>query len=111
MDLSRAPVELLRSLSPLISRVRRQVHYGANALELCYLAEGRIDAFVDIRRKMRITDFAAGCLIATEAGASMTDETGRVLRWKLDLSDRAACVASANARLHDQILKLLAPSR
>lgn len=33
VDLSRAPVELLRSLSPLVSRVRRQVHYGANALE------------------------------------------------------------------------------
>ncbi len=110
MDLSMAPVELLRGLSPLMSRVRRQVHYGANALELCYLAEGRIDAFVDIRKRMRITDFAAGYLIATEAGALITDEVGRELRWKLDLSERAACVASANARLRDQILKLLPPS-
>lgn len=111
MDLSMASVELLRGLSPLMSRVRRQVHYGANALELCYLAEGRIDAFVDIRKRMRITDFAAGCLIATEAGASITDEWGRELRWKLDLSERAPCVASANAELHNQILKLLAPSK
>jgi myo-inositol-1(or 4)-monophosphatase len=110
MDLSMAPVELLKGLAPLMSRVRRQVHYGANALELCYLAEGRIDAFVDIRKRMRITDFAAGYLIATEAGALITDEGGRELRWKLDLSERAACVASANAGLHDQILKLLAPS-
>ncbi|MGD0395510.1 MAG: inositol monophosphatase family protein [Nitrososphaerales archaeon] len=111
MDLSRAQVELLRDLSPLMSRVKRQVHYGANALELCYLAEGRIDAFVDIRKRMRITDFAAGYLIATEAGAVITDEAGRELRWKLDLSERAACVGSANARLHNQILELLPPSR
>ena len=111
MDLSMAPVELLRGLSPLLSRVKRQVHYGANALELCYLAEGRIDAFVDLRKRMRITDFAAGCLIATEAGALITDERGQDLSWKLNLSARAACVASANAGLHDQILKLLAPFR
>ncbi|MGD0319471.1 MAG: inositol monophosphatase family protein [Nitrososphaerales archaeon] len=111
MDLSTASVELLRSLSPLMSRVRRLVHYGANALELCYLAEGRIDAFVDIRKRMRITDFAAGYLIATEAGALITDEAGRELRWKLDLSEREACVASADARLHNQILELLPQSR
>lgn len=111
MDLSMAPVELLRGLSPLMNRMRRQVHYGANALELCYLAEGRIDAFVDIRKRMRITDFAAGWLIATEAGALITDERGRELRWKLKLSERATCVASANAGLHNQILESLATSR
>lgn len=111
IDLSMAPAELLRGLSLLLSRVRRQVHYGANALELCYLAEGRIDAFVDIRRRMRVTDFAAGYLISAEAGASITDASGRALNWKLDLTERATCVVSASARLQTQILELLVPSK
>jgi len=109
IDMSRGSAQLLESLQSLVSNVRRQVHYGANALELCYLAEGRFDVFVDIRRRMRITDFAAGYLIAAEAGASITDAKGRRLFCRLDLTDKVECVASANPMLHEEILKQIGP--
>jgi myo-inositol-1(or 4)-monophosphatase len=39
---------------------------GAAALDLCYVAEGRIDAYFE--KGLNLWDLAAGELIATEAG-------------------------------------------
>lgn len=107
IDLSRADPTLIRALAPLVAGVGRHVHFGANALELCYLAEGRIDAFVDVRRKMRITDFAAGYLIAKEAGATITGPGGTRLTPAFDLEHRFSYVAAANPALHKKILGLI----
>ncbi len=106
IDMSRASEKLVADLAPLVAGVKRQVHYGANALELCYVAEGRVDAFVDIRDRMRITDFAAAWLIASEAGALITGASGSVLDPAFDLGARFSFVASANASLHEKILGL-----
>lgn len=106
IDLSRAAPSLVAALARLVAGVGRQVHYGANALELCYLAEGRIDAFVDLREKMRITDFAAGYLIAKEAGATVTGPGGAKLDPAFDLEHRFSHVTAANVTLHKKILGL-----
>jgi myo-inositol-1(or 4)-monophosphatase len=106
VDLSGAPRELVAQHGPLVSGLKRTVHFGANALEICYLADGRVDAFVDIRRKIRITDFAAAYLIATEAGATFSDENGNGLEVSFDLNRRFSFVASANGGLHKEILRL-----
>ena len=109
VDLSRSPRGLVSALAPLVGGVKRQVHLGANALELCYLAEGRIDSFVDLRGRIRVTDFAAANLIAQEAGAVVTDLGGRRLRVAFDLGHRLSFVASANPALHGQVLELCGP--
>ncbi|HYC11901.1 MAG TPA: inositol monophosphatase family protein [Nitrososphaerales archaeon] len=106
IDISRTAPELVTGLSRLVSGVKRQVHLGANALELCFLAEGKVDAFVDLREKMRITDFAAAYLIATESGAKVTGPDGDALEPRFDLKHRFSFVASANPALHRQILEL-----
>jgi len=110
MDVSRSPARSVELLAPLVSATKRQVHFGANALELCYLADGRIDAFVDLRGKMRVTDFAAAYLIAREAGALFTDAGGMPVRPELDLGHRFGFVGSASRGLHRQILRLVAAS-
>jgi myo-inositol-1(or 4)-monophosphatase len=106
IDISRSTPQLVSRLARLASGVKRQTHYGANALELCYVADGRIDAFVDVRGKMRITDFAAAYLIAKEAGGELTDEGGGQLVPHFDLEHRFSFVASANQQLHGEILKM-----
>lgn len=106
VDLSRSPPGLVSALAPLVEGVKRQVHLGANALEVCYLAEGRTDSFVDLRGKMRVTDFAAANLIAREAGAVLTGPAGEELKVSLDLDHRLSLVASANPALHRKILAL-----
>ncbi len=107
VDLSRGGTEMARRLAPLVGTVRRQVHFGANALELCCMAEGRTDAFVDLRGRIRITDLAAAFLIAGEAGATLTQADGGNLAPSFDLSHRLSFVASANLGLHKQILELI----
>jgi myo-inositol-1(or 4)-monophosphatase len=107
IDISRASHGALKSLLPLIERVGRQVHYGANALELCLMAEGMTDAFVDVRGRMRPVDFAAAQLIATEAGAVVTAPEGTELRLSMDLASRFSFVASSNKSLHGKILEYL----
>lgn len=104
VDVSAADEGTIARLAPLVASARRQVHYGANALELCFLAEGRIDAVVDVRGRMRATDFAGGYLIATEAGAvvSLTDGTG--FGSELNLKSRFSFVASANRALHRRVM-------
>jgi len=107
VDVSRAGVPLIGRLGPLISDLKREVHMGANALELCLVAEGATDAFVDIRGTMRIVDFAAAYLIAGEAGAVVTSPEGVKLELPLDLNVRFSYVASANRDLHEAILAKL----
>ena len=106
VDLSRGSRGLAESLAPLAEGARRQVHFGANALELCYLADGRIDGFVDMRGLIRMTDFAAAYLIAREAGAVFSDPLGQPPRAQFDLTHRLSFIASANAALHKEILEV-----
>jgi myo-inositol-1(or 4)-monophosphatase len=110
IDMSRSSPSVVSRLTPLVIGVKRQVHLGANALELCYLADGRIDAFVDIRGKIRITDFAAAYLVASEAGAVFTDSEGGELEPKFDLHARFGFVGSGNKIIHKEILQLCGKS-
>ena len=107
VDLSRGGPDTARLLAPLIAGAKRQLHFGANALELCYTAEGRTDAFVDVRGRIRITDLAAAYLIAAEAGAVISQKDGSKLAPTFDLEHRLSFVASANPALHKQILEVV----
>lgn len=107
IDISRASQRTLKWLLPLMGGISRQVHYGANALELCLMAEGKTDAFVDLRGRMRTVDFAAAQLIASEAGGVVSSPEGDDLRFSIDLESRFSFVASSNRELHRNILECL----
>ena len=53
---------------------------GSAALEMCYVASGRTDAFLE--EDLNIWDFAAGLLILKEAGALVKDFHGNDLILK-----------------------------
>lgn len=107
IDVSRAPASVVRSLAGLVSSVGRQVHFGANALELCLLAEGKIDVVVDVRGRARLVDVAGGLLIAGEAGAVISTPRGSPLNPRLSSGSRFDFVASANEELHRLVLREL----
>ena len=108
VDMCRAGTMEVRRLAPLIASVRRQIHLGANALELCFIAEGRVDGFVDIRGRMRVTDFGGGCLIVKESGGLVTKDDGGELDPSLSLGERFSYIAAANETLHEKLLMSLA---
>jgi myo-inositol-1(or 4)-monophosphatase len=90
----------------IYSNVRRVRLFGSVALELCYVASGRLDAFVDVRKALRVTDVAAGQLILEEAGGLVTDGHGKTLRLPDNVTARVEMVAS-NGYVHKKLLSLL----
>ena len=86
--------------------VRRVRVFGSAALELCYIASGVFDAFIDMREMLRVTDMAAGKLIVEEAGGMVTDGEGAELKTLLDVKQRLNLVAS-NGLSHDKLLELV----
>jgi myo-inositol-1(or 4)-monophosphatase len=101
--------EVAPQLTDLIRETKHIRHFGANALELCYVAEGLTDAFVDIRGKLRTTDVAAGFLILREAGGTITTPEGHALDVKLDPQQKIKFIASGNTQIHKTILGLVKP--
>ncbi len=99
--------ELVPRLTSLMTEAKHLRHFGANALELCYVADGTIDAFVDIRGKLRTTDVAAASLIIREAGAILTTPDGRPLDARLDPKEKVEFIAAANEKIHQRILRLI----
>ncbi|WP_319508000.1 bifunctional fructose-bisphosphatase/inositol-phosphate phosphatase [uncultured Methanolobus sp.] len=95
----------IKEAAVLSKSVRRVRVLGSVALELCYVAAGRIDAFTDVRGTMRTTDVAAGKLIIEEAGGIVTDGCGESLKLEDKLMSRVSVIAS-NGHAHDRILKL-----
>jgi myo-inositol-1(or 4)-monophosphatase len=76
--------------------------FGAAALDLAYVAAGRLDGFWE--RGLMAWDMAAGVLLVREAGGFVSDLEGRPLA--LD----AGHILVANETLHPQLLKLLKAS-
>jgi myo-inositol-1(or 4)-monophosphatase len=101
--------EIVPQLSELIQKTKHIRHFGANALELCYVADGTTDAFIDIRGKLRTTDLAAAFLIVKEAGGTITTPTGEALDVKLDPKQTIKFVASGNTEVHETILSMVKP--
>lgn len=101
--------EVAPKLTELIGKTRHIRHFGANALELCFVAEGLTDAFVDLRGKLRATDVAAAFLILKEAGGVITTPDNQVLNLHLDPKQTLSFIASGNMQIHEKILSLVQP--
>ncbi|MEM3551045.1 MAG: inositol monophosphatase family protein [Candidatus Bathyarchaeia archaeon] len=101
--------ETAPKLTSLIEETKHIRHFGANALEMCYVADGTTEAFIDIRGKLRATDTAAAWLIIKEAGAHITTPMGKPLNIRLDPKQKLKFIASANREIHRKILSLVKP--
>ncbi len=99
--------QVVNKLIKILEKTRHLRHLGANALEICYVADGTSDAFIDIRGKIRVTDMAAAYLILLEAGGIITTPKGDKLNVPLTPTQRVSFVAAANKSIYDTIQKLL----
>ena len=97
--------EIMRNtLSSIEKLFEANVHgvrrFGSAALDLCWVACGRFDAYFEY--KLSIWDFAAGMLIVKEAGGECSDHFGNQL-----ILDSAG-IAVSNGRLHKELLDIVA---
>ena len=85
---------------------------GSASLEICYVAEGVFDAFVDVRFKngrgyLRPFDVCAGLFICKNAGAKISDHVGNdIEEKKLTMDERFTLVVS-NPYLHNKLLRVI----
>ena len=90
-DVRAGQADVLRALIPHVRDIRRA---GAAALDLCYVACGRLDGYYE--RGINHWDFAAGALIVREAGGTVVPvEGGR------------AGLAAAGPRLVERLAELV----
>jgi len=98
--------EEIKQMTPLFSSLRRTRHLGASALELAYVAAGGLEAYVDFRGTLRMTDAAAGLLLCTEAGGLVSAPDGNVVSFPDTIQSGASIIAS-NGYVHDKIVSVI----
>jgi myo-inositol-1(or 4)-monophosphatase len=101
INISGVSQDLLHSISPIITKLNHIRIFGANALELCFLARGLLDVFMDFRDKIRPTDMAASILIAREAGGLVLDKVGKTLDSEISFGNRFSFIALSDMKIYD----------
>ena len=101
VNISGISQELLHSIGPIISKLNHIRVFGANALELCFLARGYLDMFMDFRGRIRPTDMAAAFLIVKEAGGLVMDKTGNALDTEIAFGNRFSFIAVSDLKIYD----------
>jgi myo-inositol-1(or 4)-monophosphatase len=87
-------------------KIRRSRLLGASAIELCYVACGRIDGFIDLRNTLRVTDAAAGMLICDEAGGMLSDHQGKEVDFPPSVT-AGRCLVATNGKIHGKVIEYL----
>jgi myo-inositol-1(or 4)-monophosphatase len=101
--------EQLTKLEGLFKIGKHFRHFGANALEICYVADGSTDAFIDTRGKLRVTDMVASYLILREAGGIILTPEGEELDVPLAATQRLSFIAASNRKMYDAIREAIKP--
>lgn len=89
-------IKCMANLLPHIQDIRR---LGAAAIDLCYLAQGKVEAFYEI--DLKPWDVAAGILIVQEAGGKISNVDDQ----PFDFDDKS--IVASNGKVHQQLMKYL----
>lgn len=93
---------------PLLRRAKSYLYLGSTALELCAVAQGQLDAYIEPKRR-KVFDYAAAGFIAMEAGARVATMAGSPLpSGRVGPVSRSTLLVAANDKLFEQIHRALA---
>ncbi len=91
-------------VSNLLKHVRDVRRFGANLIDMVYVADGRLDAMVDLRGFFP-SIHVSGWHILKEAGAVIIDSNGEDLEFKLDINSKMAFITAGTQELANEIYK------
>ena len=91
--------EIVGLFGAFVGQARAVRRLGSAAIDLCYVAAGRMDGFWET--DLKPWDMAGGALIVAEAGGCVTNMDGT------RFSSRRRHVLATNALLHDQMLEII----
>lgn len=93
-------------VAKIISCSRRMRLMGAIAVEICYVADGTYDVFLDTK-SVRLLDIAATQLILKENGGIVSDTDTNELASSLKLMGKTSVVATTNQNIHNEVIELI----
>ena len=99
-DIRTNPANNLDHYAALALRSLGVRRLGSAAIDLCYVAAGRVDGYWELR--INSWDIAAGALIAREAGATVTNLSGNP-----DFLTPPCSILAASPAVHPQMLAIL----
>jgi myo-inositol-1(or 4)-monophosphatase len=91
--------EIVGLFGAFVGQARAVRRLGSAAIDLCYVAAGRMDGFWE--SDLKPWDIAGGALIVAEAGGRITGMDGTAF------SSRHGHVLATNAHLHDSMLEVI----
>jgi len=91
--------QLAQTLQALLMCTHGVSRQGSAALDLCFVASGRCEAFYE--PKLEPWDLAAGALIVEEAGGRCTDYAGR------RMITPGTRIVATNGRIHGALLRVI----
>ena len=95
--------EIVGLFARFVGQARAVRRLGSAAIDLCYIAAGRMDGFWE--RDLKPWDIAGGALIVAEAGGRVTNMNGQ------PFASRGRDVLATNGLLHDAMLKVIGDFR
>ena len=93
------PEELIGLFGHFLAISRAVRRLGSAAIDLCYVAAGRLDGFWE--QRLNPWDISAGALIVQEAGGMATTVTGDVF------NSRLGNIIASNGRIHEQMVQAI----
>jgi myo-inositol-1(or 4)-monophosphatase len=110
IDISRAP-DSIEPTVPFMKIAKSVRSFGSASLEICHVASGRFDAYVDLRGKIRTLDIAAAILIVKEAGGIILQSDGKGFDgYPLSELNRFSVIVSANENIRREIMSIISQS-
>ena len=97
-DVHKRIPEIVGLFGEFVGRARAVRRLGSAALDLCYVAAGRMDGFWE--QDLKPWDIAAGALIVEEAGGRITDFAGG------PFASRRHQVIATNGKIHEDMVKI-----
>jgi myo-inositol-1(or 4)-monophosphatase len=91
--------EIVGLFGEFVGRARAVRRLGSAAIDLCYVAAGRMDGFWEA--DLKPWDIAGGALIVAEAGGRITGMDGQ------PFSSRRGQVVASNGHLHEAMLEII----
>ena len=91
--------EIVGLFAAFVGQARAVRRLGSAAIDLCYVAAGRLDGFWE--SDLKPWDIAGGALIVAEAGGRVTGTDGSAF------TSRGGHVLATNGRLHDDMLGVI----
>lgn len=95
--------EIVGLFAAFVGQARAVRRLGSAAIDLCYVAAGRMDGFWE--SDLKPWDIAAGALIVAEAGGRVSNLAGG------PFASRGGDVLATNGRLHDAMLETIERQR